>query len=117
GVRRVQLRARTLDSARWHALAKEAAARCRAAGAEVLVNRDVALARSLKVGVHLGAEQLAALGERGLSTAQGEDLSPGLPSKEGRLAAKNGERPSTKSGERPLPIALPVAASCHDEAQ
>lgn len=95
GVRRVQLRARTLDSARWHALAKEATTRCRAAGAEVLVNRDVALARSLRIGVHLGAEQLAALGERGLSTV--------------RLAAK--------AGERPLPAALPVAASCHDEAQ
>lgn len=81
GVRRVQLRARAQDPARWQALAAEAAALCRAAGAEVLVNRDIALARTLKTGVHLGAEQLAAL------------------------------------AERPLPAALPVAASCHDEPQ
>lgn len=73
-VRRVQLRGAP------PALAREAAALCRAADAEVLVNADVALARELRAGVHLKASQLAAL------------------------------------GQRPLPAALPVAASCHDAA-
>jgi 8-oxo-dGTP diphosphatase len=47
----------------------------------VLVNGDIALARELRVGVHLKAAQLAAL------------------------------------GQRPLPQALPVAASCHDATE
>jgi 8-oxo-dGTP diphosphatase len=82
GVRRVQLRggAATLDPAAWRALAREAAALCRASHAEVLVNGDVALARELRVGVHLRAAQLAGM------------------------------------AQRPLPAALPVAASCHDAA-
>jgi 8-oxo-dGTP diphosphatase len=62
------------------ALVREAAAMCRAADVEMLVNGDIALARELRVGVHLKAAQLAAL------------------------------------GQRPLPSALPVAASCHDAA-
>jgi 8-oxo-dGTP diphosphatase len=62
----------------WRALAREAAALCRAAGVDLLVNGDVALARELRVGVHLKASQL-------------------------RVATA-----------RPLPTALPVAASCHD---
>ena len=78
-VARIQLRpGNDTDPARWRALVREAAALCRAADVEVLVNGDIALARELRVGVHLKAAQLAAL------------------------------------GQRPLPQALPVAASCHD---
>lgn len=80
-VRRIQLRpGADVDPSRWRMLARDAAALCRAADVEVLVNGDVALARELRVGVHLKAAQLAAL------------------------------------GQRPLPQALPVAASCHDAA-
>ena len=78
-VRRIQLRPGAgTDSSRWRALARDAAALCRAADVEVLVNGDIALARELRIGVHLKAAQLVAL------------------------------------GQRPLPQALPVAASCHD---
>lgn len=65
GVRRVQLRdgAGTPD---WRALAAEAVARCREAGADVLVNADIDLARALGTGVHLKAAQLAALDARPL---------------------------------------------------
>ena len=78
-VRRIQLRPGAgTDPARWHALARDAVALCRAADVEVLVNGDIALARELRIGVHLKAAQLVAL------------------------------------GQRPLPQALPVAASCHD---
>jgi 8-oxo-dGTP diphosphatase len=59
-IRRVQLRGAP------PALAREAAALCRAADVEVLVNSDIALARELRVGVHLKAAQLAALGQRPL---------------------------------------------------
>jgi 8-oxo-dGTP diphosphatase len=82
GVQRVQLRpGATTEAGRWRALAHEAAALCRAADVEVLVNGDIALARELRIGVHLKAGQLAAL------------------------------------TQRPLPQALPVAASCHDAAE
>jgi len=69
GYARVQLRARTLAAEHgpaWRALAEAAVARCREAGAEVLVNRDIALAASLGAGVQLGSEQLATLAERPL---------------------------------------------------
>ncbi|HZH43444.1 MAG TPA: Nudix family hydrolase [Lysobacter sp.] len=59
GVRRVQLRAPGTGPARWRALAAQAAALCQAAGAEVLVNADAALARELGAGLHLRAAQLA----------------------------------------------------------
>ncbi|MGV8942141.1 MAG: 8-oxo-dGTP diphosphatase MutT [Lysobacter sp.] len=59
GIRRVQLRAPTADPARWPALAAAAAARCAAAGAEVLINGDAALALALGTGLHLRADQLA----------------------------------------------------------
>src|SRR5688500_4515350 len=52
GVRRVQLRARENRSGDWERLAKEAASLCRQAGADVLVNGDVALAARLGTGVH-----------------------------------------------------------------
>ena len=66
GVRRVQLRAPTTEPARWRALAMRAAGHCRAAGAEVLVNANIELARELAAGVHLRAAQLATLGQRPL---------------------------------------------------
>lgn len=59
-IRRVQLRSAP------PALVREAAALCRAADVEVLVNGDVALARELRIGVHLKASQLAALVQRPL---------------------------------------------------
>jgi 8-oxo-dGTP diphosphatase len=59
GIRRVQLRAPTADPTRWPLLAAAAAARCSAANVEVLVNGDATLARSLGVGLHLRADQLA----------------------------------------------------------
>lgn len=58
GMRRVQLRAPGLDPTVWARLAAAAAERCRAAGAEVLVNGDVALATRLRIGLHLRAAQL-----------------------------------------------------------
>jgi 8-oxo-dGTP diphosphatase len=67
GTRRVQLRAgESIDPARWHVLAAQAVARCREAGADVLVNGDIALARELDVGVHLRAAQLPRLDQRPL---------------------------------------------------
>ena len=71
GIRRVQLRAPTADPVRWRALAARAVAACRAAGAEVLVNADIDLARQLAAGVHLRAAQLA--------TLPGRPLPPELP--------------------------------------
>ncbi len=59
-IRRMQLRSAP------PALVREAAALCRAADVEVLVNGDVELARELRVGVHLKAAQLAALAQRPL---------------------------------------------------
>lgn len=71
GARRVQLRAgEGIDSARWRALAAQAAARCREAGADVLVNADIALARELDAGVHLRAAQLPQLDQRPLPTGR-----------------------------------------------
>jgi 8-oxo-dGTP diphosphatase len=67
GVRRVQLRAgEGIDPARWRGLAVQAVARCREAGADVLVNGDIALAQDLDVGVHLRAAQLPQLDQRPL---------------------------------------------------
>ena len=64
----VQLRSPGTDPARWHATCRNAVDICRAAGAPVLVNGDIAMARDLEVGVHLQARQLAALSERPLAT-------------------------------------------------
>lgn len=64
GVRRVQLRLRTLAADRAQRLAAAAVARCRAVQAEVLINGDAALANALGVGLHLRAVQLRELAER-----------------------------------------------------
>src|SRR5690606_18482670 len=66
----VQLRSPGSDTARWQRLCTRALAACRKAGAEVLVNGDVALARDLGTGVHLQARQLAAVSERPLPNGQ-----------------------------------------------
>ncbi|MGY4517167.1 Nudix family hydrolase [Lysobacter sp. HA18] len=66
GVRRVQLRSPGTSLETWRAVVVDAIARCRAVGAEVLVNSDVDLARELGIGVHLRAVQLAAFDERPL---------------------------------------------------
>ena len=59
-IRRIQLRDVPPD------LVRAAAALCRAADVEVLINGDVALARELRVGVHLKAAQLAGMTQRPL---------------------------------------------------
>jgi 8-oxo-dGTP diphosphatase len=66
GVRRIQLRARMTDVARWRALAKTAVRYCRKSRVEVLINGDIELARELGTGVHLRASQLAELSTRPL---------------------------------------------------
>ncbi len=68
---RVQLRdGRACDPARWQALVAQAVASCRSAGVEVLVNGDIALARSQSAGVHLRAAQLSTLDARPLPAGQ-----------------------------------------------
>lgn len=64
GIRRVQLRASTLAAARWADLTADAVARCRRAGAQVLVNGDIELARRHGAGLHLKASQLHGLDAR-----------------------------------------------------
>ena len=66
GIRRVELRARACERARWKRLAAQAVARCRDAGAHALINADIKLAATLGVGVHLRAAQLAELTSRPL---------------------------------------------------
>jgi 8-oxo-dGTP diphosphatase len=66
GPGRIQVRLPEVDDARRRALVSEAAARCRAAGAQLLVNADLALAREFGIGLHLRSRQLAELGERPL---------------------------------------------------
>lgn len=66
GIERVQLRARSLAPAAYTALARAVAEDCRKAGAGLLLNRDIALAAELGVGVQLGSEQLAGLAARPL---------------------------------------------------
>jgi 8-oxo-dGTP diphosphatase len=68
GIRRVQLRARGCEPARWRRLAKQAAVLCNAVGAQVLVNGDLELARALGTGLHLRASQLVQFAQRPLPT-------------------------------------------------
>ena len=68
GAGRVHLRAPGLQAQlRWRRLAVAAVALCRKAGAEVLINGDIELARELDIGVHLRAAQLPALCARPLT--------------------------------------------------
>jgi 8-oxo-dGTP diphosphatase len=66
GIKRMQLRVRSLPADACAALARDVAEDCRQAGVELLLNRDIALAAELGVGVQLGSEQLAALASRPL---------------------------------------------------
>lgn len=66
GIRRIQLRGGSAGDPAWRSRVEAALARCREAGAQVLVNADVELARLLGIGVHLKAAQLAALPSRPL---------------------------------------------------
>lgn len=66
GIRRVQVRARSLRGERWEALATAAVQACRDAEAEVLINGDIVLARRLNAGVQLRASQLREVAERPL---------------------------------------------------
>ncbi|MEL1265960.1 Nudix family hydrolase [Pseudoxanthomonas putridarboris] len=70
GVRRVQVRARSVAGERWRDLATKAVQACRKASADVLLNGDIALAQALKVGVQLRSEQLAGLTARPLPEGQ-----------------------------------------------
>lgn len=63
-VRRVQVRLPGSDPHVRRALAAAAADCCRAAGAQMLVNGELELARELGVGLHLRAAQLVGLAER-----------------------------------------------------
>jgi 8-oxo-dGTP diphosphatase len=66
GARRIQLRSHTLEPDALRPLAEASLKRCRAAGAELLVNAHIELARALGMGVHLRAAQLMELSERPL---------------------------------------------------
>jgi 8-oxo-dGTP diphosphatase len=67
GIRRVQLRGATgLDEVRWRTLVTAAVDACRAFDADVLINGDLALARTLGIGVHLRAAQARTLDARPL---------------------------------------------------
>jgi len=70
GTRRLQLRSPGADASAWPAAVEAAAARARNAGADVLVNADIELARALGLGVQLRASQLHAQGERPLPIGQ-----------------------------------------------
>ena len=58
GLRLVQLREKFLPREEFSDLAREVAARCRAQGADLLLNADAALAAELGCGLHLNSGQL-----------------------------------------------------------
>jgi 8-oxo-dGTP diphosphatase len=66
GIRRVQLRVRTLAGRELATLATEVKRRCDLVDAELLVNGDAGLARSLGCGLHLTAAQLMTATQRPL---------------------------------------------------
>ena len=87
GVRTVQLRIKTpaQPDAAWQAMLRtevaQAVADCRAAGAELFVNDHWRLARELNAGgVHLGQEDLLALGDDGRSELLASGLALGISS-------------------------------------
>ena len=61
GVRRVQLRVRGLAPAALAGLARDAGARCRGVGGELLVNSEPGMASDLGLGLHLPARDLMGL--------------------------------------------------------
>ncbi|MDR1076826.1 MAG: Nudix family hydrolase [Xanthomonadaceae bacterium] len=66
GIKRIQLRAGHAAGSGWKQLVRSVVADDSMAGVEVLLNRDVDLARELGIGVHLGSEQLSRLDARPL---------------------------------------------------
>lgn len=64
GLRLVQLREKFLPREEFSDLAREVAARCRAQGADLLLNADAALAAELGCGLHLNSGQLMRLEAR-----------------------------------------------------
>ena len=74
GVRAVQLRIKSAQAPGLHAAARASLAACRAAGAEFFLNDHVALARELGAGLHLGQQDLLALGEVGREALGGMAL-------------------------------------------
>ncbi|MGY1458157.1 Nudix family hydrolase [Luteimonas sp. A534] len=64
GITRIQARLPGVAPELHRSLVAGAAERCRAAGAELLVNADLALAQELGIGLHLRAAQLGGLAER-----------------------------------------------------
>ncbi len=87
GVRTVQLRIKTppAPDAAWHAMLRREVQRsvgaCEAAGAELFINDHWQLASDLRAhGVHLGQEDLLALGDAGRSALQATGLALGISS-------------------------------------
>jgi hydroxymethylpyrimidine kinase / phosphomethylpyrimidine kinase / thiamine-phosphate diphosphorylase len=81
GIRTVQLRMKTDDPARLRPALRSAIAACREAGAELFINDHWALAREFgAAGVHLGQEDLLALGEHGRRELQRSGLALGISS-------------------------------------
>ncbi len=92
GVRTVQLRIKTphAPDAAWHAALRESIARaltaCRAAGATLVVNdhwrlaRDIAAGDARALAVHLGQEDLLALGDEGRAELAASRLALGISS-------------------------------------
>lgn len=81
GIRTVQLRMKTDDAARLRPALQSAIAACREAGAELFINDHWTLARELgATGVHLGQEDLLALGEEGRGALQRSGLALGISS-------------------------------------
>lgn len=64
GVRLVQLREKSLPTEAFAELAHAVSVRCRAHGAQLMINGDIALAARLDAGVHLTAAQLMQLERR-----------------------------------------------------
>jgi 8-oxo-dGTP diphosphatase len=64
GARRIQLRARSMVAADLAVLARDAQVRCRAKGAQLLLNGEPGLAADLGLGLHLRSSQLMTLASR-----------------------------------------------------
>jgi len=64
GISRIQARLPGVDPGLRRSLVAAAAERCRAAGAGLLVNSDIALAQESGIGLHLRAAQLAGMDRR-----------------------------------------------------
>jgi hydroxymethylpyrimidine kinase/phosphomethylpyrimidine kinase/thiamine-phosphate diphosphorylase len=106
GVRTVQLRIKTPPSpdAEWHAMLRREVQRsitaCKTAGAELFVNDHWQLASELGAhGVHLGQEDLVALGDAGRSGLRATGLALGVSSHSlGDLCRARAARTSPRSG-------------------